>query len=239
MKTRTSAHISCSTCPVKTYCLPKGLNENEIHSLNATMDYVKIFQPGQHLYLANNKINEFYAIYHGICKDYYIDKAGNEYVNNFYFPGDILGLESIQKNITHSYAVALKETIVCVISKERYQEFFHQNSHFQERILNLLCEKLQNHTELQLSINAKQKVAAIYLNLIKKEKQRHPSIASIPVNISQIDMSNKLRLANETFSRALHSLMNENILHIKNHMIQYADMKALEKIAFSKSREHN
>lgn len=238
MKSRISMQISCKTCPVGKLCLSKGMDEEEIKLLDKNIDYINTFQPANHLYLANDKLTHLYAIYDGICKDYYIDENGDECVNNFYFPGDIIGLEFINKEHYPFYVVSLKNTVACAIPVEKFKAIMQTNPSFQNRVLDMLCGRIRNGIKAQLnSASATQKVASFYLNVIKREKKIHPTLRQIPVNIPQIDISNKLKLANETFSRVLHSLMKDNVIKIKNHKIQHAEVNQLEKLAFSMAKK--
>lgn len=234
MKNRIRNHISCRNCKVRNLCLPKSLDNEQVLLLEDIIQHAKTYAPGEHIYFENSKINEIYAIYSGVAKDYAITKEGNEYIKNFYLPGDILGLEFIHQGIFKLNAVAIKKTIACVIpiSKITWTEIDGELS-LGKSLFNILCQKFDNQTYFRLTTNARSRVAAFYLNMIHREKERNPSLKKIPIGMNNLDISNKLGLASETFSRVLHELIERNVLKFHDHHITRVDLSELEKIVES------
>ncbi len=226
-KNRHQAGIACNSCPVNQLCIPDNLPPDIISAVNSLIINLQVLKPSEHLYHANERIRNLYAVYEGACKDYSIDYEGNETINEFYFPGDIIGLEYLHGRISDLNAVALKETKVCIIPINEIMELSKNYPELQKSLLNLLCKKIYNSNQFQLTTSAKKRVAAFYINYINRMQERN-HINNIPLYVSQIDISNKLGLANETFNRILHGFIEAGMININKNTIETFDIDALQ-----------
>ncbi len=239
MKPRKNIHISCVECQVGHLCLTKNLAPASITLLDDKIQYAQIFQPNERLYLQGTKITYVYAIYSGLCKDYSTDENGNICVNEFYLSGDILGLEYLDKEVFQLDAVALKETIVCAIPISLLKNA-EEIPKLKERFLEILCQQIDNHRYYANQTNVKCRIAAFLLNFIRRVKQRqdHDSNKdfdltyeeSIAIPISYIDISNKIGISNETFSRILKEFIADGLFKIQHNTICNIDIKRLQNI---------
>jgi CRP/FNR family transcriptional regulator len=225
--------ISCSCCPVKHLCLAGNIASIAVEPLEQVISYGHIYQPGETIYHNHDEAKKLFAIYKGLTKTYHIDKNGNQYIQEFYFPGDIMGLENLNQATYQTNAVALKETIICMIPVNELLEVSRHYPSVQKALIDTLCKKIQNQTEVYITTSAKKRVAAFYLNLVKREKERSYDEAHLPVHIKQIDISNRLGLANETFNRILKSFIKDNIIQIKANRIHYINLTKLKAFLLS------
>src|SRR5258708_38251410 len=107
--------IHCATCHVKQLCLPRELIDEEVERLNHIIDKIKFAQKGEHIFHVNDDMQNLYAVYSGSCKDYSLDEKGTERIDNFYLPGDFIGLESMPQRKHFFSLVALEDTQLCMI----------------------------------------------------------------------------------------------------------------------------
>jgi CRP/FNR family transcriptional regulator len=203
------------------------LSPELVEQLNAMISNTQIYKSGEHIFHANEKMRYIFAVYEGACKDYWVDYDGNEMINEFYFTGDIIGLDYAHNRSALFSTVALKKTTLCAIALDDLFELAHHHKDLQTRVINLLCQKIYNSNQFHLTTSAKKRVAAFYVNYISRmqEREHHDTI---PLYVSQIDISNKLGLANETFNRILHGFMENGWLSIHRSTIESFDLKALE-----------
>src|SRR4029079_16636508 len=105
IKLRASQNITCTDCPSRHLCLPSHfMDKSSVDSLDQIIQKVMIVHKKDHLYYSYDSTKNIYAVHKGSCKEYWIDNNGNECVTNFYFPGDLIGLESVSDN-THVLSV--------------------------------------------------------------------------------------------------------------------------------------
>ena len=222
-----SLSLSSSKCDVAELCLGNNLTSEELNWLDKTIQYVKTFKPGEHLFHFNDPVTHVFAILSGACKEYLIDMNGTEYVNEFYLEGDLIGLEYMEKGHYRLNAIAVKETIACLLPVHLIRR---AKPFVQRRLFNILCQKLEHQLIYQQTTNAKQRAAAFYLDLIQRAKKREQNIKKIPVAITNADISHKIGIAHETLSRILHEFSAQSWLVIRQHQICSYDIEALKKI---------
>lgn len=236
MKLRRSFNISCSTCEVGHLCLAKGLSPAAVSLLDQKIEHIKVFKPNEHLYLQDDKIEKIYAIHSGLCKDYNLDENGNIQVNEFYLPGDILGLEYLVKEKFQLNAVALKETIACVIPFNLLKNS-EEIPNLKDRFFRILCDEIENYRSYAVQTNVKCRIVSFILNLIHRTNKREKCglasksySKSVSIPMSYIDISNKIGISNATFSRILKELIDKKLFEIGDNTIFNVDIKRLEKI---------
>lgn len=223
---RQSQGIKCSTCPVKQTCLARDLQMGEMNWLDQMIEYVRLTEPGNYIFKADEKFSYVAAIRAGSCKEYIIDKTGTEHINRFYSPGDIVGLEYIDKGVHAFNVVAMEKTTLCILPIELFNQ---PRPFFNERVFHLLCHKLRHLQKYPHTTNAKKRVAIFFLDFIKKHTEKYNFI-NIPLNMSQLDISRHIGIANETLSRILNEFAKKGIIVIKKHCICNYNINLLEKL---------
>lgn len=212
---RQSLGIKCSTCPVKQVCVGRDLDISEVNWLDQMIQQVKTLDTGGYLFKTDDKISHIFALRTGSCKEYLLDTEGTEYINKFYWPGDIIGLEYIDKG-THSFnVIATENTTACLIPIELLSQ---PRYFFNKRIFHILCHKLRHFQKYPHTTNAKKRVAIFFLELIKQHTKKY-AVSNIPLHISQLDISRHIGIANETLSRILQEFAKKEIVVIKKHCI--------------------
>lgn len=114
IKDRQQSGISCKDCKFSQLCIAKQFSDEDKQRMDKFILKVKIINKGEHVY-RDNDVDYIYAVQSGTLKDYYVDKNGQEYINNFYFVGDLLALEALSQKQYSFSAVALSKTILCMI----------------------------------------------------------------------------------------------------------------------------
>lgn len=233
IKDRKSTGIHCSRCMYSNLCIANNLPEGELFKLNQIMSKMYIFDSGQHIYHQKQNAKYIYALYSGCCKEYYIDHEGDEVVKNFYFPGDLLAIESFTEQEYHFSALAIKPTQLCAIPKEEFLKLMNENESILKRYIHIINKKLNNDNSIPVTTNARRRTAAFLLNIFTRIQQRKREQNYIRLPMSQFEISNFLGLAHETVSRILHSFQKNKIIKILNKNIYIDDIDLLKSIAKS------
>lgn len=221
----------CSTCHVKKICFNNALTTEEQITLETLITEIKLVAKGEHICFANDPVKRIYAIFTGIAKEYRLDNRGRELVTEFYLPGNVIGLELLNKNKYPFNVVAIKETAVCIIPIEEIKKDIVNLQFFNNRVLALLSDKIENNAKFNLMTDAKSRVAILLLNIIERLHQRVPNPYPLELPVSQVEMSQRLGMSNETFNRVLRKFKQDNIINIRKGIVFNCDMIALRKVA--------
>ena len=231
LKDRKKLHIHCNECLYQKLCLPRKLTAPEIDELNSFITQVAVFEADEHVYLQNQKMHNLYAVYSGYCEEYWVDENGNECIENFFLPGDILGLEHIAKRKYLFSAIPLTKVELCVIPIDPLLAMMQTSHNLLERFISISSYKLLNNTYSKLTTNAKSRVANFLLNMLLRYEERNNNSHLICLPMSQIAISNYLGMANETVSRVLHEFARLAIIRIESKSIFISDVDKLKEIA--------
>jgi CRP/FNR family transcriptional regulator len=231
LKKREKLSISCLTCKVGNLCLLKHLSDEEKSQINNLLTNAYLLEKGEHLYRSKTKLINLYAIYSGCCKEYYIDKQGEERIVNFYFPGDILAFESIPYKKHTFSSIALTKTMVCLVPLEPLFNLMSTTRNLLERFIHITSYKMQNDQHIRMTTNAKQRLADFLQNIILRIQERNCFSGYIQLPMTHYDISNFLGMSHETVSRILHSYQDDKIIEIKNKTIYITNFESLKKIA--------
>lgn len=229
-KNRANLGMTCATCPSSHLCITRGLSKEFTNEIDALITKVAVINPGEHIYYIHDTLEYLFAVHSGTCKDYFIDMDGQEYVNNFYLPGDILGLESIPGRKLLFSSVAITHVEICLIPLSPLLDLSGHIPSLHNRLLNIMAYKMQNDKQIRLKTNAKQRVADFLLNMHRRIEERNKIPDKLQLPMSQFDISNMLGLAYETLSRILHGLAKENIIKLVNKEIHIINVEALKNI---------
>lgn len=231
LKNRMSTPVNCSQCPVASLCIAHDLNPEEKEKINGIITRLNVINSGEHLYLQNQKMQYIFAVYSGCCKEYFITEDGDEKIKGFYYPGDLLGLESLSSKKYAFSAIALDASQFCAIPIDLFFQLVHESFPLLYRFVSILSEKLQRNRNSTMTTNAKRRIAAFLLDIFYRPTESKLKNDSIHLSMSQFDISNLLGLAHETVSRTLHMLQDEEIIKITKKNISIKNINSLKTIA--------
>jgi CRP/FNR family transcriptional regulator len=203
---------TCHYCKLSQICLPKGLVENEIAQLDEIIEQSYELKANEVLSEPQQPFHYLYAIKSGSFKEYEINKNGEEQVIDFYLPGEIIGLDAICHNQYNYPAIALEDSQVCRIKFEHLLKLTERNPGLQQRLLNLISEKLLYRSLINKHQNAEQKLAAFLIDLSKRYASHGQNSNSYKLSMSRYDIGNYLDLTTETVSRIMTKFKNQELI---------------------------
>ena len=228
IKSRESLAIDCKHCMVRHVCLAQDISIADIEELNSLITHVRCIEKKNHVYHLHDPLNNLYAIHSGSCKEYGIDSNGNEFIVNFYFPGDIIGLETISTQRYLYYMTALEDLELCVLPLNKFLKTMHRKPNIMRRVLHLASVKMQYERSVRLGSTAHERVCDFLLNIVNRMYQRKPNETEICLPMSQIEISNFLGIAYETVNRVFQNLKKKNIIVMRNKTLEVLDLGRLE-----------
>ena len=224
-KLRQTLNIHCSSCPVNTLCVTKGLDKTNMDWLSERIPHYKILEKGEHLFQKATPVEYVFALRSGTVKTYQMNQEGEEFVHDFYGVGDVVGLRNFHHSQYVTSALVIEKAFVCLIPVELIR---HPQPFIYPRIMKMLCQRVRGQEPYQHLTNAKRRVAAFFLTLINRSNKVSGKSDTILVPPSNLDISRKIGIANETLSRTLGELASDGRLVMKNHIIQHYDLEALK-----------
>lgn len=220
---------TCSSCGFSSFCHLEQANPKWVYQINSAVKKQLLLKKKQPLYVPQNTFHSLYAIKSGCLKTYEIDRDGNELINGFYFPGEILGFEAIARGSYLFSAAVLSEALVCEIPYTHFIELLNSNLSLQKQVLYLMSQKLTAGTYLNF-VTAEQRLAAFLIDLSKRLfVSEQPLEFSLPM--SRQDIGNYLRLTAETISRLFSQFKASKIISIEHRKVKFLQHGHLEMLA--------
>jgi CRP/FNR family transcriptional regulator len=227
------AKQSCLGCRVAAQCLPGLIVRNnsgrslDRYSLDNLVERRRIFHQHEHLSFKMQRLNYLYAIHSGSCKAYYVDHEAREHVTNFYYPGDVIGLESIFSHKHLVDIVALETSSICFIELNRFMELHRQSPEIRAQLVNLYSQQLWQAYYMQGPFKAEDLLVRFLLNLSHHAKARGESEEQLHLPMGRHDIGNYLGLSSETISRVITRLKKQKLISVNRSMITLDNLPAL------------
>lgn len=221
---------SCRTCTVHELCLPLGLNEDDIESLDKIIKRSAPLQRGDYLFRIGDPLKYLYAIHSGSIKTYSSSTNGTEQITGFHLSGELIGLDAISENKHPCAARALETTSVCRIPYTRLSELSAQLPSLQSQLMRVMSREISTDQKLVMLLGkktAEERLASLLLSLSKRLSQRGFSDRDFNLSMSRIDIANYLGLAVETISRLFTHFQEAGLLNIQRQHIHIKNMDAL------------
>lgn len=206
----------CRNCSFDPFCWNKETTQAR-HILKQTRQ----LKSQSLLYRKNDPFQSFYVVRSGILKAYDIGIEGRERITHFYFPGEVIGFESIQK-MTVSFSVeALKETVLCEIPLDTVLNLTTQIS-LQRTLLQLASQRMNRGSYLTL-FYAEQRLAGFFIDLAERQNSQ-----TLILLMSRQAIGNYLGLAGETVIRIMKQFEQKNLILADKKKIHLRDTPKLQ-----------
>lgn len=217
-----SLEASCKNCSVVELCLPRSLNDNDLHTLDVVIQQRRLVRKGETIFSQGGKSGCIFAVRSGSVKTFTTAKNGEEQILGFHLPGELLGLDGLDNQIHSCSSVALDTSTICELPIDDLNVLCVKMPGLQRQLLSLISHEItQDHTMLLLLArrNAEQKLATFLINLSSRLEARGYSANTFQLTMSRYDIGNYLGLADETVSRL--------ISKFKDHKLINADRKKI------------
>lgn len=227
----TKLRPKCSTCHVRQICFNNLLLPDEVQALENIITEIKLIERGEYICHANDPIKRIYAVFTGIAKEFHLDNNGKESITEFYLPGDVIGLEVLSQPDYQFNIIATQATAVCALSVSDFKNNIDKLKFLGGRALELISQRLIRISRYHLTTNARARAAVLLLDIIERLQQRNKNTYPVTLPMSQVEMSHRLGMANETFNRILHDFMKSRVIDIKKGVVFSCNKDALHHIA--------
>lgn len=179
------------------------------------------------VYAQDDEVELLYQVIHGVVRTSRLTVDGRRQVGDFYYPGDIFGLEP---GPDHRFAAeALDECEILAVRRSAVRAFAG-DAELDRAILEATrqeMERLQDHVMMLGRKSARERVASFLMSIAQGREAAHVELA-----MSRQDMADYLGLTIETVSRMLTQLQGEAIVEFpSSRRFQVRKWTALEALA--------
>lgn len=191
----------------------------EVSKLAKTKRYKK----NEYLFNASEYNNNLYIIHKGLVKLSRYNIDGDEQILHILKPGDFIGESSFLSNKkTNNFAIVLEDSDICVLNGIEFKKHLKEKPEILFKIIEEISSRLydaENNIEQRNLLPTNKRI----INDILSYKTK---VINLP--FSKKEWSNILGMSNETLSRNLKILKEENIIDLKGH--RTIIIKSIEKL---------
>lgn len=222
---------ACSNCALFCMCFPDPADSaSRIDELKLRH---KLVSRGEHLVLDGEKMRNIYVVRRGALKAYELTSDGDTMVTGFYFPGEVVGLESLFSETHKGHVVALQDTCYCEIPLKTFKRLQKKNGELQSLTQQLLCQSVYDTRRLLLTtrhLNAQARLATFLVNVVDRLVEPDDP-AEFHLRIDRQDIANYLGLTIGTVSRTLSDFRQHGFLTASGKRFRIDDLQELRAIA--------
>ena len=228
--------LSCHNCRMNNFCLPLGLDTDDLDKLEELIQRKKPLQPREGVFFSGDPFTSIYAVRSGSIKSFCIDPDGREQVTGFYFPGEIFGWDGLADEQYQNTAIALETTSVCEIPYEQLDDLGNSIPSIQKHMMRLISREInadQRLIALLAGNSAQQKIASLLLSISDRLVKQKLSSTRLWLPMSRGEISNYLGLTVETVSRVLGHFQRKKYLAVNKKEIEILDKQGLRDLMSS------
>lgn len=230
--TKQGMPVSCSQCSLNRTCLPAAVNPDQMPLLEDIIKSGRVLEKGQYLFHQQTPFQKCFAVRSGVIKTFMVDENGAERITDFYLPGDIVGLDSINIDTHPGSAIALERSSVCDIPFESLDGLMQQIPALKHHFFELMGRKIKDNHQISMVLShytADQRLVFMLLSLSERLRRRHLSPTRYRIPISRGDMAGFLGMSKETVSRGLHRLCEEKLIKLNGRNVVLNDLERLKR----------
>lgn len=213
IKNRQSADV----CPTRVCCVNLWGGEKLFSKIRNLTKFELVYEQGDFIYEAGKPVTSLYVVQSGAIKLEKKVEDGISHISGFYFPGEIIGLDSIGHDQYNYNAVALIDTCVCEIRLDKLLSRGESVAAIQKRLSTLLSIKLREvdeHLYKTRYLYSEQRLLSFFKMLCTKKHEQtggNKDLYKLPMMKS--DIANFLGMRSETLSRAIRKLEEKGIIN--------------------------
>jgi CRP/FNR family transcriptional regulator, anaerobic regulatory protein len=223
--------VACRNCSLSSLCLPMGLASEDVERLDEIVKRTRPLHRGDFLFRDGDRFRSLYVVKTGSVKTFAPSPEGGEQVLGFHLPGEIIGLDAIDKDAHACSAKVLETSAICEIPFARLEELTAIIPSLQHQMYRLLSKEIGHDTDMLLLLgkkNAEERLAAFLLSMSKRLHKRGLSATDFYLSMSRHEIGNYLGLAVETVSRLFTRFQEDGLMRVDRKHIQLKDVNALE-----------
>jgi len=207
-----------------------ALCPEDVDRLEDIVKHTRPLHRGDLLFRSGDRFRSLYVVKTGSLKSFAPSPDGGEQVLGFHLPGEVIGLDAIDRRTHSCYAKVLETSSICEIPFQRLEELTAIIPGLQHQLYRLLSKEIGHDTDMLLlgRKSAEERLAAFLLNMSKRLQRRGLSPTDFHLSMSRHEIGSYLGLAVETVSRIFTRFQDDRLLGVERKHIELFDLDALE-----------
>lgn len=224
---------TCQNCDIESLCIAAGVDNQYTDKLNDIVKMTGPFDAGQLIYRRGDSFKSLYVIQNGVAKSQTDSMDGRQQVTGFYFPGDLIGIESIASKVQPCDVVAMERTWLCEVPFTDLESLCTRFPGLQHELFMRMGRRI-HHDEYNRIVNrsepAEKRISGFLSEMYQKlEGSKYVSGNCLQLPMTKADLASHLGIQPETLSRSLKKLQEQgHIVNAPNH-IEILDLYAMIK----------
>jgi CRP-like cAMP-binding protein len=195
--------------------------------------HARIIEAKEHLFEEGNPATHVFLVESGHACVYRLMSDGRRQIVDFAYPGDIVGLGSLNEHDAN--AMAIERTRVRSYPISALDDIARRDPEFGAKLFKALMQQLHTAREMLLTVGrrtAPERLAAFLLALARREGRNGQAASEIVLPMSRTDIADFLALTIETVSRTFSKFRAEGLINIEQSiLITILDADALADLA--------
>lgn len=180
------------------------------------MSEMKPVKKGTLIFSPEKPIEALFLLKKGQVRLYKINQSGKQFTVDILVDGNIFGETStLPLTDDDTYAEAMTETYLCIISKAEFETFIEQNPKIAIKLINILSTRLKELYSLSEKIalgDVRYRIIYLLLKLSEKTGRRKNEWQSIEMKLTHQDVANMVGSTRETTSAIMSQLKKEGFI---------------------------
>jgi len=221
---------TCGNCGLATMCLPLALTQPEMTQLDGIIKKSAPYRRGESIFRQGDAFTSIYAVRAGMVKSTVINARGEEQITGFYFPGELVGLNSLHEDFYSGTSIALETVSVCEIPFVKLDELSASLPELRRQLMRQMSQEISDEQNMMLVLaktSAEEKLGNFLIRLSLRFKRLGFSATQFRLTMSRVDIGNYLGLAVETVSRTFTKLQHRGVIKVEGKEVAILDMEGL------------
>jgi len=224
------ARSSCSQCSLHELCLPVGLDEASMRTLEDVVSTRRKVHRGASLFHSGDVFSSLYAVRYGFFKSFITTRDGRDQVTGFYMAGEIVGMDGIGGERHTCTLMALEDSEVCVMPFSRIEDLSREIEPLQRHFHKVMSREIVRDQGVMLllgSMRAEERLAAFLLNLSQRFLRRGFSASEFVLRMTREEIGSYLGMKLETVSRLFSRFHEEQLIEVRQKHVRIRDVEGL------------
>jgi len=228
-----SRPVGCSECRFAGQCLPVSVGATGREMLERLVQPTPLLERGATLHHEGSAFESLYVVQVGALKGVTGDAGGNEVVARFFLPGEIIGLDAIDRGRCNQHVVALETSALCRIP---YKLLLTQTATLPTLtswLLRRISAEFLSEEESRMAFasgNGPQMLARALLDLGQRFARGGLSATRLRLPMTRYELGSYLGLTPETMSRLFRRFTRERLIAAERREIELLDVDGLRRL---------
>ena len=213
---------------LKNLDLFKGMKSTEMEILD-DITVMQNYQKKEYIYFSLDDVDKVYIIKEGNVEIGYLDESGKELSIDILGSGEFFGT-LLGKGLPGGYARAVNRALVCIMSRQDFEEFLQRVPAMSMRVLKLMGFKinvLENKLQNLVFKDIRTRICDLLFSLYQKNGDYQRNIIKVP--LTHQDIANLVGCTRETASLNLSELKKEGVISYEKRRIKILSTEKLRK----------